>query len=198
MISETAKLQKEVSKAGNSLSALDRQDALLSSQIQTSRGIQMELEQQLNGNVEARGNMGQILSKETDTFQLTSTVSTRANQITNQMGTTLSHLKNVESSAGSIASNSQNLNHLLDQLLSELAQSERNFHFIGRIPRLLDNLENQIGLNLPIPRSPQKNTSHSPLNQTTDDATKLPQILLPQPDRQGKTDNQNLLNLLLP
>jgi hypothetical protein len=207
MISETDQLKGQVDKAGHSLSALDEQKQLLAAQIETSGAVQTELDKQLNGNISAREKMKQILSRQANTYKVTSNVASTAAQISGQMNSTISHLRDVADTTGQIGDNSKHLNGLLDQLLAELSQSEKNFRFIGRITSLLDSLQRTIGIHLPFPRGsrqdPSGNGQGSPVKKIVDGVTGLPKQIISGPDlsKQGQTDqkdNKGLLDLLLP
>jgi hypothetical protein len=207
MISETDKLKGQVEKAGQSLSALDDQKRLLDAQIATSGSIQTELGKQLDGNISAREKMEQILSRQADTYQITSNVASTASAISGQMNSTISHLQDVANTTGQIGENSNQVNGLLDQLLAELSQSEKNFRFLGHITSLLDSLQRLIGIHLPFPRGTQQEPptggEPSPVKKIVNGVTGLPKQIISGTERskQGQTeekDKKGLLDFLLP
>lgn len=151
MIKDTDQLQKEVAKASKTLDALNQQNQLLTSQVQTNQGIQQELNKQLDGNVKARELMEQILVREEKTLQFSKQVADQSNKITGQMDDTVQSLSKVANETGSVGSNTQKLKHQVDLLLVQLDQSVNNFRFIARITDALRYLKPKINLPLPIP-----------------------------------------------
>lgn len=199
MLRVTEQLETEVDKASGTLDALDEQDELLASQIETNRSIHKELSKQLAGNKKARELMKEILSREEKTYSLTQQVATQANLISGQMGTTVGQLGKVAVSTGNVGTNTKKLNGQVDELLVQLDQSVENFRFIAQITDALSFLEETTGLDLPIPRQPESNKKKEPdlpIPEKSDD------ILTPLiPDGKEKEQDKNgggLLDLLLP
>jgi hypothetical protein len=201
MVTDTAGLEQEVELAGKKMAALDQQEKLVASQLNTHKGIQQELQRQLNGNINAREWMKQILSREKHTYALTGQVSSLAGTISGQMSETINHLKNVSGGMVAIAQNTRKMNGQMDSLLNELDQSIQNFHFISRITDALRFLKSKTGLDLPLPRGDSGSSPSSPLpgGSLPKPPVSLPDLTNPlNPKPKSGNDSSGLLDLLLP
>ncbi|MBA4494499.1 hypothetical protein ACFO25_18815 [Paenactinomyces guangxiensis] len=201
MLHDTKQLQNEVAQASDTLDALDKQNQLLSSQIQTNRSIQSELNQQLAGNVKARELMKQILDREEKTYSFTKKVAAQANQITVQMNTSVNQLGHVAENTGAIGENTRKLNGQMDDLLVQLDQSVKNFRFIARITDALSYLEKKTGLDLPVPRQPNDDKKNgTPLLPLPEKPVEgILDSLLPNKKEPNRAEeDKGLLDLLLP
>jgi hypothetical protein len=164
MLTDTEKLSTEVNKANTTLDGLKRQDQLLAHQVSTNQSIQHELDQQLAGNVQARGLMNAILTRERQTAILTTDVAVSGDQMTNQMVQVVLHLGKVADNTGQVARTSASLSDRMDLLLAALDQSIYNFRYVALVPQAIDYLKKQLGIDLPDPRSDRPSTSKPLVN----------------------------------
>lgn len=200
MLKETEQLKEEVSIASDTLDALEKQDELLASQIETNKEIQAQLEAQLAGNMKARGLMEQILAREEKTYQLTRQVVTQADNITGQMNQTVEQLSKVAVTTGHVGKNTEKMNGQMDQLLAQLDQSVANFRFFARLNDAFSYLQNKLlKQNLPKPSGVSQENNQQPLPASVKDP--LNQLLNPTQPNQDKSKDESrsgLLDLLLP
>lgn len=139
MLANTEELHEQVQQVQGKLGELSAQELILQKQMQTGNELAeaLDTQEQLTGTGVAL--MGQILDREKQSVQITDQVSQQADQLAQHVAQNAATLQQLAGPLNTSASESEELNGQMDQLLAELRKSQDTFKLFGTLDDILHN-----------------------------------------------------------